>query len=293
VQLHDVLASLDQPSRDALGSTLRSLGAATQGTHGGLAQLMEGLGKLGADGHTAIDAIAAQSTDLKDLSRQLTTILNALNSGHDDLGRLVEAGNTLAGATAGQRPALEASLRELPGTLTSVQTATGKLNDLAGSLAPVAANLDAAAPSLNDALTQLPGTTADLRALLPALDGVLDKAPKTLDRVPTLSDDAEALIPQLWERLRDVNPMVGYLTPYGRDIGAFIANFSASFAHKTTDGKTVLALFAAGNDQSVRGVPIDMHGGVLVRSNPYPAPGAQGDRAPFSGNSPRLYKEPK
>jgi phospholipid/cholesterol/gamma-HCH transport system substrate-binding protein len=292
VQLHDVLASLDQPTKDALGATLRSLGAGTQGTKVSVSQIMDGLGKLGTDGHTALDAIAAQSQDLQEFARRLPVVLDALNSGQGDLGRLVDAGDQLAGATAGQRQALEATMRELPGTLGTVRTATGKLGELAGSLAPIAANLNAAAPALTDALNQLPATTKDLRGLLPSLNGALDQAPATLDRVPGVANDAGALIPQLRERLRDLNPMVAYLSPYGRDIGAFLANFRASFAHKTTDGKNVLALFAAANDQSVRGNPVNLGGGVLVGSNPYPAPGQQAVRAPFSGQYPRLMKDP-
>lgn len=293
VQLHDVLAGLDPKTRQALGSTLRSLGAGTQGTKVSVGQVMDGLGRLGGDGHTALDAIAAQTTDLREFARQLTVVLDALNAGQDDLSRLVGAGDALATATAGQRAAVRATIRELPGTLGTVRTATGRLGELSGSLTPIAANLNAAAPALNDALEQLPETTRDLRALLPALNGVLDQAPATLTRVPDVAGDADTLIPQLRERLRDLNPMVAYLSPYGRDIGAFLANFRASFAHRTTDGKNVLALFAVANEQSVRGNPLDLHGGLLTRSNAYPAPGTQGNRAPFSGTYPRLMKDPK
>jgi phospholipid/cholesterol/gamma-HCH transport system substrate-binding protein len=292
VQLHDVLASLDPKTKDALGSTLRSLGAGTQGTKVNVSQVMDGLGKLGNNGHTALDAIAAQSQDLQEFAHQLSTVLDSLNSGQGDLGRLVDAGNQLASATAGQHDALANSMKELPGTLTSVRTATGKLRELSGSLAPIAANLNTAAPALTDALNQLPSTTKDLRAMLPSLNGVLDGAPATLNRVPTVVGDAGALIPQLRERLRDLNPMVAYLSPYGRDIGAFLANFRASFAHKTTDGKNVLALFAVANEESVRGNPVNLGGGLTVGTNAYPAPGQQATRKPFSGNYPRLVKDP-
>ncbi|HEV7977931.1 MlaD family protein [Amycolatopsis sp.] len=292
VQLHDVLAGLDPKTKDALGSTLRSLGAGTQGTSVNVSQVMDGLGKLGSNGHTALDAIAAQSQDLQEFARQLSTVLDSLNSGQGDLGRLVDAGNQLASATAGQHDALANSMKELPGTLTSVRTATGKLRELSGSLAPIAANLNTAAPALTDALNQLPSATKDLRAMLPSLNGVLDGAPATLNRVPTLVGDAGALIPQLRERLRDLNPMAAYLSPYGRDIGAFLANFRASFAHKTTDGKNVLALFAVANEESVRGNPVNLGGGLTVGTNAYPAPGQQATRTPFSGNYPRLVKDP-
>lgn len=293
VTLHDVLASLDPQTRDALGATLRSLGAGTGGTHTSISQLVDGLGQLGNSGHDALDAISAQSQDLTDLARTLPVVLDALNSGNGDLSRLVDSGNALAQATAGQRANIEAALRLLPGTLNNVGTATGKLTQLAGSLAPIAANLNAAAPALNNALTQLPDVTAQLNALLPALDGVLTQAPATLNGVPAVANDADQLLPQLRERLRDLDPMLAYLSPYGQDVGSFLANFGASFAHKSSDGNNVLDLFAAVNDQSVRGNPINLNGGLLVRSNPYPKAGEQSNLAPFSGKYPRLYKAPE
>lgn len=290
VSLHDVLTSLDPHTRAALGSTLRSLGASTDGTSASITQLATGLGQLGNSGHDALDAISAQSRDLTDLARQLPVVLDALNSGNADLARLVDSGNALAQATSGQQSAVADAVRLLPGTLTSVRTATGQLTTLAGSLSPIAADLNAAAPGLNNALTTLPDVTARLNALLPALNGVLGKAPATLDRVPAVAADANLLLPRLRDRLRDLNPMLSYLSPYGHDIGSFVANFSASFAHTSSNGNNVLDLFAVVNDQSVRGNPLNLNGGVLVGSNPYPKPGQQSDLRPFTGNYPRLYQ---
>lgn len=293
VSLHDVLASLDPQTRDALSATLRSLGASTNGTSTSINQLVDGFGQLGNSGHDALDALSAQSQDLTDLARQLPVVLDALNSGNNDLSQLVDSGNALAQATAGQQAAIAGALRLLPGTLTNVQTATGQLTQLAGSLAPIAANLNAAAPQLNTALTQLPAVTAQLQALLPSLNGVLAQAPATLNGVPAVAQQADQLLPQLQQRLRDLNPMLAYLSPYGRDIGSFLANFGASFAHKSSDGNNVLDLFAVANDQSVRGNPVNLGGGVLVKSNPYPKPGEQSNLAPFSGQFPRLYRAPQ
>ncbi|WP_020498652.1 MlaD family protein [Sciscionella marina] len=293
VQLHDVLASLDAPTRGALRDTVRSLSAGTRGTHTDLHQLVDGLGRLGASGSTALDAIAAQSEDLKGLARQLPVALDALNSGQDDLGKLVDSADQLAKATSGQRADLEQTVRLLPGTLGKVRTASGKLGQLSGSLAPVVSNLRTAAPALSSALRQLPGTTSELRAMLPALNGTLDRAPATLNRIPTVAGDLNAALPQLRERLRDLNPMLRYLSPYGKDIGSFVANFGSSFAHTTTNGDNVLDLFTVANEQSVRGNPLNLGKGIFTQSNPYPAPGEQSHLGPFNGKFPRLVKDPE
>ncbi len=295
VQLRDVLAGLDPKTRAALAATIQSLGTGTQGSEQSVSQLMAGLGELGQNGYTALDAVSAQSEDITKLAGELTTVLSALNTGQDDLASTVRDANTLVQATAGQRTSIEDTMRRLPGVLGSAQTATGRLTELSHTLAPVAANLRSAAPELNTALEQLPQTTSDLRGLLPSLDGTLTEAPATLDRVPqSLGTDAQALIPELRSRLQDLNPMVGYLAPYGRDLGSFIANFHAGFAYKGADGRSVLRLSPFVNAQSVKADPLGyLTKDLLIGSNGYPAPGGQADPQQFSGAYPRLYPEPK
>ena len=53
VELDDVLTSLDKPTKDSLGSLVRSLGAGTKDTKEGVSQALQGLGDLGREGHDA------------------------------------------------------------------------------------------------------------------------------------------------------------------------------------------------------------------------------------------------
>ena len=70
----------------------------------------------------------------------------------------------------------------------------------------------------------MPEATAALRGLLPSLDQALDKAPATLSRTPAAAADISALVPTLRMALADLNPMLAFLVPYGRDIAGLIAN---------------------------------------------------------------------
>lgn len=69
VQVRDVLASLNPETRRSLGSLSRTLGDATAGSKSDIANAMEGLGNLGREGYTALDAISAQSKDLTALAQ--------------------------------------------------------------------------------------------------------------------------------------------------------------------------------------------------------------------------------
>ncbi|MHA6793052.1 MlaD family protein [Pseudonocardia bannensis] len=292
VQLDDVLTSLDQPTRDALGSALRAAGTTTEGTREDIGRIAGGLGALGREGGTALEALAAQSQDLAEVTGNTTALLRALDADQGRITALVGDADRLTQVLATNRGDLEAVLRELPGVLDTTREASGSLSTLAGSLAPVAANLTAAGPDLSAALQELPATSADLRGLLPSLDRTLEQAPDTLDRVAGFSDAARALFPTLQVVLSDVNPALGYLRPYGRDVGMMFANFSQALAGQDGNG-TVLRVFVVMNEKSPN-QPTNTQIGPLEKYDPYPAPGgnAHPDRS-FDGPYPRVEEEPQ
>lgn len=278
--LRDVIAAFDPATREALGGLVRSLDTGTQGRAADVSALLAGLGDLGRDGATAVDAIAAQSADLTRLVAELGTLTETLDTGQGQIVTLVENADRIAAATAGQAPAVEESVRALPGLLAGTRTASGDLTELARALSPVAADLRRAAPDVDAALRELPGTTADLRGLLPALQGVLDDAPATLDRVPAAGEQARALVPPATELLRDLNPALRYLEPYGADVAQFVTNFGAGIHHHDEYGQSYIALQPVLGPYALRPNPVPLPPGVTADENAYPAPGSLADRRP-------------
>ncbi|MFE6507580.1 MlaD family protein [Nocardioides sp. NPDC057767] len=289
-QLRDVLASLDEESRGDMRELLRSLGAGTSGAEGDLDTLMTGLGDLGREGHTALDAIAAQSEDLDKLARQTSQVLQALDTGEGQIADLVDNANQITGATAGQRGAIEATLREAPETLAATQTASDSLVSLSVALGPVAKDLRAAGPGLTTALGELPATTKDLRGMLEPLSGVLDQAPATLDRVPTFSNDVRATIPTAQATLADVNPMLSYIKPYGPELAAYFANFNAVLNYRDENGSYYLRLTPLVNTHSPQ-LPLSTNNLLGNYTNAYPAPGSGARPGPFKGDYPRVERQ--
>ena len=293
VQVHDVLGSLDDKTRSDAGALLRSMGPATAGTSQDTGRILHGLGDLGKQGSSALDAIAAQSADLRTLSQQLPVVLNSLNTSQGQIASLVTDAQHLTHAVAGRQDKVEATIRKLPGVLDSAKDATGGLNDLSDSLRPVAANLKSAAPYLNNALKQLPDTTRDLRGLLPRLDTVLDKAPTTLDRVPQFGDNVRAIEPPTRNLLPDLNPALRYLAPYGDEVGIFLANFNSVLQGTDEKGANFIRLQPVVNVPNSIQSPIKLPQ-VTTYTNPFPPDGKAGDPGPF-GNAPyqRVERDPQ
>lgn len=294
VGLNDVLASVDPSTRQALASTVRSLGASTKDSQDSISRALSGLGDLGREGQGALAALSAQSEDLKKLSGNAANLLAALDTRQGQIAQLVRDADTLTKTTADGGQDLQAVMRELPGVMDKAKSASDGLNELSGSLAPVAKNLNTAAPDLSKALEQLPQTAGDLRGLLPSLNGVLDHAPDTLARVPVVAADAHQLLPTLNVALGDVNPMLSYLQPYGHDVAAMFTNMGQALSRGDDNG-TALRTFIILNEQSLRGNPLNLNNiPPLDKSNPYPAPGQSSDPGPYQGGSyPRVEKGTK
>lgn len=291
-QLNDVLASLNPGTRKALAGTIRSLGDATKGSKDSISAALSGLGHLGREGGDAVGALAAQSKDLRQLSGNAATLLAALDTRQGDIATLVANADRLTDATAGTRGEIERVMRELPGLLDTANGASGSVTELSKALGPVAKNLKAAGPDLDKALRELPATAADLRATLPYLDGALGKANDTLERVPTVAAEASRLLPTLDKALRDINPILGYLKPYGPEVASWFTNMSQSMSRGDVNGKALRA-FAIFNEQSLKNLPVETDKGPLRKSNAYPKPGQATDPAPFEGEYPRVKKAPR
>jgi phospholipid/cholesterol/gamma-HCH transport system substrate-binding protein len=292
VQVRDIVNSLDAPSRENLGATLRSLGAGTDGTSSQVRQTLDGLGDLGREGYTALDAFAAQSQDLKLLTRDTATVLKALDAGQGTVVNLVTSARQLTSATDRQHSTIEDTMGLLPPVLDSANTASVSLTGLASALAPVSAGLNSAGRPLGDALTTLPDTTRDVRHLLPSLSTVLDRAPTTLHKESRLGSDIRDAVPDTREILREVNPMVAYLKPYGHDFAAWITNFNAILQATDERGYNMARLQPMINDASVA-TPVDpSRMGIGAYNNAIPPAGKGGFPGPFKGNYPHVVPDP-
>ena len=290
VKLNDVLDSLDEPTRKQLTSVLQSSGLATADRQADISAAMTGLGDLGREGNTALDALNSQSADLTRLTKSSTQVLSALAQRRAQLSSLVDDTNTIAQVTAGQQADLEETLHVLPGTLDSARTSSGKLQELATHLDPVARNLDASSPDLSAALKELPATTSSLRSVVSPLDTTLTRAPATLKQLPTTANRVDALLPPTSAVLSDLNPSLGYLEPFGPELAAWFTNFAQTVATGDKNGRAfrVMALF---NEQSVKGIPLNTNVGPLDKFNPLPPAGSLTDPGPDRRPYDRVERE--
>jgi phospholipid/cholesterol/gamma-HCH transport system substrate-binding protein len=290
-QLNDVLLALDGKTRGALADASKSLGAATVGTRQAFSDAVAGLGAVGRGGRDALDALAAQSEDLRALSANTATLLTALNTQRGQIAQLVTDANTLTTATADGREDLAQFVRELPPTLHSADNAADSIDRIGRALDPVANNLHQAAPDLSAALHDLPNISDQLRGLLPQLDGVLQSGPDTFDKVNTFSDDMKDFTPKGEDFLAELNPMLGYIKGYKREVGSVLTNFAQTLAHGDANGHEFQALILLGNETAVKAFPVNTEVGPLDKYNPYPLSGQGYNPSGVGRNFEQLHRD--
>jgi len=294
VDLDELLSTLDEPTRRSLSRMVQSLDKATRGTGKDIDGLMTGLGKLGHEGHTVLDALAAQGDAITALTVETRQLLDALDTGQGQIAGLVSDAQLLSRATSDKKAEIEHLVRELPPLLRNVRSGAVSLRELSGPLHPILVSLRRAAPDLSRALINLPAATADLEGLLPHLDSTLERLPPTLDALPAFSRSLREFIPNSHLLLRDVNPMLGYLEPYGMDLAAFFTNWGGSFDTIAEDGIRPSRLMATAQGAgTIKGNPVDLTNTGTWWLNPYPEPLTADDPAPYEGNYPHLERDPE
>lgn len=292
VDIDEVVTTFDPETRALLASALTRVGAVSEGTEESIQQVRDGLGRIGREGFTATDALAAQSADLADLTRQTTTLLASLNTRRTALTSLIDSSERITTTIAGRKDDLARTVRSLPALLAAAEDAGVALGGLSGDLRPVAADLEASAANLRVALRQLPPVTRDLRAVMPVALSALRRADSTLAELPGLAGNLTDISPALDLLLRNVNPVLGYVQPYAYDIGSFFGNFGGSFDYPVENGVRPARLAAVFSQDSLRGNPLKLPElNPLHYANPYPAPGGAGRLDPFGGTYPRVERD--
>jgi phospholipid/cholesterol/gamma-HCH transport system substrate-binding protein len=293
-QIRDILYSLDPKTRATLATMLKSAGVATSDTYRQTGQLFDGLGRVGREGYTTLQAISAQGEDLKRLTRSTAIVLRAMDTGQGDIASLVDSANRLTESTAREKPAIEATMVRLPGVLDSARTASASLYDLSHSLKPIAHGLRDAAPDLRDAMHELPYVTHDLRRLMPDLDRALDRAPYALHKVNRLSHDLrDDLIPNTRDILRDANPMLAFMKDYAPEVAGLISNFNEVIGYTDDNGREVYHATIVGTNTAVASPINPGNLGHMDYFNPIPKPGTLRNPGPFKGPYPRIDREPR
>ncbi len=159
VNLDEILASLDEDSREYLDLLVNGAGQGLQKNGGDeLAQVMERFEPTHQDLARLNGAVAQRGTDLQQLVNSLRRLNDALAAKQGQIVQLVDSSEKVFSAFASEDQNVSQAVADLPGTLQQTTATLAKVQALAKALGPAAVNLLPAAkaiPAANQALSAL------------------------------------------------------------------------------------------------------------------------------------------
>ncbi len=183
VELDEVLASLDKPSRGGIQAIFREFEEGFDPSKDSQAgEVIDNLGPAMKQVGPGVDALrGTESGDLTRVIRNSSRLMGALARNEVELGQVITNGNTALGVTAAKRADIGEILRDGSQTLRDTRVTMARLRTTFDELDPIAEDLRPGARKLDDA-------SIALRPALRELDPLLDKANPLLRNLrPTLS----------------------------------------------------------------------------------------------------------
>lgn len=251
VELDQVLAALDKPTRAKLQSLLDRLSGTLKGKEGEVQSTLQTLGPAVEALGQVLDAVGQDGPAIRKLVTRLSNLMTTLDEHDADLETTITDLTTATGTIAANRKQLSRALADLPETLETART----------TLADVPATVDAAGPllrALEPGVRQLPAVSAelepvlrDLQPTIAQLRPALASVRSLLDYTPALLDGADSVLPQADQVLGDLGPALTYLRPYMPELAGWLSNWGSGAANYDSNGHYLRAFAQEGSTSLV------------------------------------------
>lgn len=284
VELDDVLAALDAPTRAKLGGLLQGLEAAIDGHEQDLNKTLSAAGPTVFMLGKVLEAVGQDGPALRDLVTRLQSVTSVLDGRDADLRAAIGDLDTVSAGIASKQASLRSVIEQLPDT---IDAAVATLDQVPGAVDATTPLLERLAP----AVSRLPGISRDLGPAISTLKPTLRELRPTVEGLnrlladtPGLLDTAHAVVPDATSAVRTVSPAVEFLRPYTPELNGWLTNWTSLFMSQTS-GNYARALITTGASA------LDINPGIVppgLKQDNRPAPGSIYDQPWIDANGDEL-----
>lgn len=270
IEIDDVLAALDAPTRAGLQSLIKRLEPTLKGNEKDLRETV-------ASGGPAIEALGqvlqALGTDgpaIRSLVTRLDSMLTVVAERDQEVSEIVEQLGDLTRDVATRRSAVRETLTRLPATLDQADETLRLVPSVVDEAVPLLESLEPATAKLGPVAANLRPVLQDLRPLTADLRPMLAFSEELLALTPGLLDQTDRALPGTDQAIQSLVDPVAFLRPYTPEIAGFFSTWGSSFANYDYNGN-----FARIHGQEGP-TSVNENPGVLppgVTYEPYPQPG--------------------
>ncbi|WP_312858106.1 MlaD family protein [Pseudonocardia pini] len=262
VEVDEVLAALDEPTRVELSSLIAQLDSTVDGSQDDLNATLRSAGPaVGALGEV-LGAVGRDGEAIKQVVTQLRDLVETATERQEAVRGTVEGLTTFSSTVAAQQQALSDSLAELPSTLHTADGTLKKVPEAGASATELLQDLQPGTAQLTETARNLSPVLQDLRPAVGRLRPTLEAAQALLGRTPGLLDTVHGTFPQATETLEAYQPAVGFLRPYTPELVGWFYNWGMNFSIYDSQGHLWAAILGnvgplANNESLVTPPPIE------------------------------------
>ena len=215
VNLTDLFAIWNVPTRDRLAVLLSQLGVSTAGRGSDINALLRRANPTLKLARQAIGVLVAQRHDLLSAVDDTSTVLASLGPHAQGTRALLRHAAAVLTRTGLHAADLSDATRRLPGMLSAARPALASLDALASSGTPLLAQIHKTAPALLDVTTDTPKLASAARPALAKLGPVLDRGVGVVKRAAPLSQALRIYAHQSLPSARLTGTLLANLTDRG------------------------------------------------------------------------------
>lgn len=236
MELDQVLAALDPPTREALKGTVTNLdktvGGHEKNVHDTLQSAGPALQQLGG----VVRGLGTDGPAISALVTQTDNMVEVLSKNGGDVRNTIGQLSNLTTATVQQRQALGEALHKLPRTLQTANHTLGTVPDTVDKTKPLLDDLRPATEKLPSTAANLRPVLTDLRPVTAQLRPTLGSAQHLLQQTPGLLDRTHDVLPRATQLVSGLEPAVDFLRPYTPETAGMFANWSSAMANYGGNG---------------------------------------------------------
>ncbi|MGH3520905.1 MAG: MlaD family protein [Haloechinothrix sp.] len=269
IEVDQVLAALDKPTREHLRSLIKQLnGTFGQGSENDLRRSLNEAGPALRALGSVLAAVGKDGPAIKALVKRLDRMTGALAARRADVSGTVRNLTSATGSLASRESALSEALAEMPATLRTARGTLDKLPKTSEATVPLLQDLRSPTGRLKSVARNLSPVLRDLTPALADLTPTLAAAERLLGSTPALLDTGRRVLPGATSAFREYQPAVAFMRPYTPELVGWFANWGMNFAPYDSQGhvwSATLAPGSNGNNESLVRPP-----GASTSSSPYP-----------------------
>jgi phospholipid/cholesterol/gamma-HCH transport system substrate-binding protein len=251
VELDQVLAALDKPTRVKLQSLLDRLSGTVKGKEADVQSTLQTLGPAVQALGQVLEAVGSDGPTIRKLVTRLSTLMTTLDEHDADVESTIRDLTTATGTIAANRTQLSRALADLPETLQTAQATLGEVPSTVDAASPLLKELAPGMQQLPSVAKQLEPVLRDLRPTIAALRPTLASVQTLLNHTPDLLDGADAVLPQANQVLGDLGPALTYLRPYTPELVGWLSNWGSAAANYDANGHYLRAFIEEGSTSLV------------------------------------------